>query len=76
MVKKQFTNPEKFFQKFGARIRQVRQERDLTQEDMFDLGFSYRFFQRIEAGKPIHLKTALRLADAFRVSIEYLFKNL
>lgn len=76
MAKKQSTNPEKFFKKFGARVKQLRLDRDWTQEDMFSLGFSYRFYQRIEAGKPIHMRTVLKLADAFGIPVKELLSDL
>lgn len=75
MARKRYDNPDEFFKKFGARIRELRLERELTQEDMMDFDFSYRFYQRIEAGKPIHMKTVLKLADAFEMKVEDLLKG-
>ena len=61
MAATRYRNEERFFKAF------------LTQEDMMDFGFSVRFYQRIEAGKPIHMRTVLKLADALDVSLKQLF---
>jgi transcriptional regulator with XRE-family HTH domain len=52
---------------FGRRVRALREARALTQEDMMDLGFSLRHYQRIEAGRSITLRTMWKLAKAFKV---------
>ena len=66
---------DRLFKKFGHRCSQIRIEKGLTQEAMADYGFSTRFYQRIEAGKPIHLRTVFKLAKAFKVSVADLFRN-
>ncbi len=48
-------------------MRALREARDLTQEDMMELGFSLRHYQRIEAGRSITLRTMWKLAKAFKV---------
>jgi len=48
-------------------MRALREARDLTQEDMMELGFSRRHYQRIEAGRSITLRTMWKLAKAFEV---------
>lgn len=52
---------------FGRHVRALREARALTQEDMMDLGFSLRHYQRIEAGRSITLRTMWKLAKAFKV---------
>jgi transcriptional regulator with XRE-family HTH domain len=52
----------------GRRVRQLRLERKLTQEDMGDHGFVVRHYQRIEAGRSVTVKTIWKLAQAFDVS--------
>lgn len=52
---------------FGRRVRALREARALTQEDMMDLGFSLRHYQRIEAGRSVTLRTVWKLAKAFKV---------
>lgn len=68
-----YENKDKFFRRLGATVRKFRAKAGLTQEDMMDFGFSVRFYQRIEAGKPIHMKTILKLADALNISLKQLF---
>jgi transcriptional regulator with XRE-family HTH domain len=53
---------------FGRHVRALREARALTQEDMMDLGFSLRHYQRIEAGRSITLRTMWKLAKAFKVA--------
>lgn len=48
-------------------MRALREARALTQEDMMDLGFSLRHYQRIEAGRSITLRTMWKLAKAFKI---------
>ena len=52
---------------FGRHVRALREARALTQEDMMDLGFSLRHYQRIEAGRSITLRTMWKLAKAVKV---------
>ena len=60
---------ERFCRRLGRRIAGLRQDRGLTQEDMGRFGFAWRRYQRIEAGQPITMRTAYRLAKAFSVSV-------
>lgn len=73
MAATRYRNEERFFKAFGAVVKQRRLKAGLTQEDMMDFGFSVRFYQRIEAGKPIHMRTILKLADALDVTLKQLF---
>jgi transcriptional regulator with XRE-family HTH domain len=75
MARPVYDNDEKFFKKLGARIKELRLERGKTQEDMMSC-FPLRFYQRIEAGKSIHMKTALKVCNAFGITLEKLFKDL
>jgi transcriptional regulator with XRE-family HTH domain len=60
----------------GHRVRQLRLERNLTQEDMGRFGFEYRYYQRIEYGeKNLSLKTLNKLAKAFGVSPDALLRT-
>lgn len=65
-----------FFKLLGVRVRHLRLSHGWTQEQMSEFGFSLRHYQQIEFGRPINLKTALRLADAFKVDIARLFRGL
>ena len=47
----------------AKRVQELRTAKGLTQEDMQDFGFNYRYYQRIEAGeKNLSLKLINRLA--------------
>jgi transcriptional regulator with XRE-family HTH domain len=59
-------NQQKFFRKFGKRIRELRKERGYSQEDMISFGFSVRHWQQVEAGRPITVSTLLRICEAFK----------
>ena len=66
----------RFCRGFGARVRRVRTRKGLTQEDMMDLGFSLRHYQRIEAGRSVTLRTIWKLARAFDVPLTALLGRL
>ncbi len=59
---------------FGNRLRHLRKARKLRQLDVEDLGLSYKYYQRLEAGQvnPT-LLTMHKLAVAFEVSVGDLF---
>lgn len=67
---------EKFFRALGQRVRKLRKRKGYTQEDMIGLGFSARHWQQIEAGRPITVRTLLRICNAFRISLEHLIGHL
>ena len=54
-----------FFKELGARIRKLREEAGYSQEDMLSHGYSVRYWQKVEAGKPITLRTLLRICRLF-----------
>jgi len=66
----------KFFLALGARIKALRKGKGHTQEDMISLGFSARHWQQIEAGRPITLKTFLRICDTFDIQAARLIDGL
>lgn len=59
---------------FGNRIRELRKEKKLRQEDMAkELGITPRHYQKIEYGNVnIPTLTLCALADYFEVTTEYL----
>lgn len=67
---------KRFFRALGHRVRTLRTERKLSQEDMISFGFSVRHWQMIEAGRPCTVFTLLRVCDAFEVSMERLVVEL
>jgi len=66
----------KFFQGLGQRIKRLRKSRGHTQEDMIGFGFSARHWQQIEAGRPITIRTLLRICDTFGVQVVQLVDGL
>ena len=66
----------RFFRAFGERVRDLRKTRKYTQEDMIGFGFSARHWQQIEAGRPITVRTLLRICDTFRIRVNTLVNDL
>jgi transcriptional regulator with XRE-family HTH domain len=66
----------KFFGALGKRVRSIRERRHCTQEDMIDFGFSARHWQQIEKGRPITMKTLLRITIALDVPLSKLVRGL
>ncbi len=66
---------ERFQAKFGARLRAMREERGLTQEQTAEMiGINWRHLQKIEAGQiNVTLFTLHRCARAFGVEVPALF---
>lgn len=69
-------NRKRFFVRLGKRIRELRQTRGRSQEDMISYGFSARHWQQIEAGRPITVSTLLRVCAVFEMSIDRLVRGL
>jgi len=65
-----------FFRALGRRVREIRKRKGLSQEDMISFGFSARHWQQIEAGRPITLRTLLRICDTFRMPLVRLLRGL
>ena len=61
MLAKDTELDRKFFAALGQRIQMLRKRRGYSQEDMISFGYTVRYWQRIEAGKPITLRTLLRI---------------
>jgi transcriptional regulator with XRE-family HTH domain len=69
-------NERQFFRAFGQRVRKLRKSNGYTQEDMIGFGFSARHWQQIEAGRPITIKTLLRICDTFGIRATQLIEGL
>jgi transcriptional regulator with XRE-family HTH domain len=65
-----------FFRALGERVKKLRIAGGHTQEDMIGFGFSARHWQQIEAGRPITIKTLLRICDTFGVRAAQLIDGL
>jgi len=60
--------------RLASNIKMHRNKLALTQEDMMDFGFNYRFFQKLESGTYCpSLRTLHRVASALKVDIKDLF---
>jgi len=66
----------KFFKALGRRVKELRQRREHSQEDMISFGFSARHWQQIEAGRPITVTTLLRICGVFKVRVEEVVRGL
>jgi transcriptional regulator with XRE-family HTH domain len=60
----------KFFTALGQRIQMLRKRRGYSQEDMISFGYTVRYWQRLEAGKPITLRTLLRICAILGTTAE------
>ena len=69
-------NEDRFARGLGLRIKELPRRRGYTQEGIIALGFSARHWQQIESGRPITVRTLLRIAVAFTVPIEHLVRRL
>lgn len=58
---------DEYCERFGRRVRELRDKLGYTQEEMTDFGFSLRHYQRIEAGRSVTLRTIWKLAAALEV---------
>jgi transcriptional regulator with XRE-family HTH domain len=65
-----------FFRALGTRIKRLRKSHGYTQEDMIGYGFSARHWQQIEAGRPITIRTLLRICETFGVRAANLIEGL
>ena len=65
-----------FFRALGARVKKLRKTHGYTQEDMIGFGFSARHWQQVEAGRPITIRTLLRISRTFGVSASRLIEGL
>jgi transcriptional regulator with XRE-family HTH domain len=65
-----------FFQSLGRRIRQLREARGYTLDDMISWGFSARHWQQIEKGHPTTCTTMLRITLVFNISLSKLIRGL
>jgi transcriptional regulator with XRE-family HTH domain len=67
---------QKFFRALGQRIRELRKKHGYSQEDMISFGFSARHWQQIEKGRPITVRTLLRICDVFKTRMNNIVRGL
>ena len=66
----------KFFKGLGSRIKALREKAGYSQEDMLSHGYSVRYWQKIEAGKPITLRSLLRICRLFSTPMADIVRGL
>jgi len=66
----------KFFKGLGSRVKELREKAGYSQEDMLSHGYSVRYWQKIEAGKPITLRTLLRICRLFSTPMADIVRGL
>lgn len=59
------TDLKKFFRAIGGELRRARKRVSMTQESVISHGLSARHFQMIEAGRPMTLRTFVKLCLIF-----------
>jgi len=67
---------QKFFNALGRRIKSLRKKHGYSQEDMISFGFSARHWQQIEAGRPITVRTLLRICSTFKIRMDRVVRGL
>ena len=66
----------KLLAKIAKNIKTARLKKKLTQEDMIQFGFGYRFYQKLESGRySFNLFTLHRVAAALKVNIQDLLRR-
>jgi transcriptional regulator with XRE-family HTH domain len=65
-----------FFKSLGVRIRELRKSAGYSQEDMISHGYSVRYWQKVEAGKPITLRTLLRICLLFATPMSEVVRDI
>jgi len=69
--------PEKINIDFGGKLKEIRQQQNMTQEKLAELTrTSYKYIQRIEGKNPpdIRLSTIERIAKALKIRVSQFFK--
>ncbi|HKZ02319.1 MAG TPA: helix-turn-helix transcriptional regulator [Pyrinomonadaceae bacterium] len=66
----------RFFKALGQRIKALRKQHGYSQEDMISFGFSARHWQQIEAGRPITVRTLLRICNVFKIRMDRVVRGL
>ena len=60
--------------RLGLRLKELRSAKGLRQEDLESLGFSYRYYGKIERGLVnVTIETLARLCEIFEVGLSDLF---
>jgi transcriptional regulator with XRE-family HTH domain len=65
-----------FFKRLGARLRQFREDRGWSSEDMLTRGIGAKHWQQMETGRPVTGETLLRICQAFDITLSVLVSDL
>lgn len=66
---------EELLSKVANNIKTIRTSKGLTQQNMAEEGFNYRYYQKIESGRQsLNLETLHRIAVILRVEVSDFFK--
>lgn len=65
-----------YFRLLGERVRRERKRRGWTLAQFEERGISLRHVQFVEAGRPVRMVTALRIAEAFGIDLGKLIAGL
>ena len=65
-------------QKFGNRVRELRKQRNVSQEKFaYSIGMDRTYLASVESGKRnISLENIKKIADGFGIELEKLFKGI
>lgn len=72
------TKEEKYFQKLGAKIKRLREEKEIDQKSFaFDCEIGRTQLYMIEKGRTNpRLLTLMKIADGLEISVDELLKNI
>lgn len=66
---------DKLLKRISQNIRTARESKGLTQEQMSELGFNYRHYQKLESGSySPSLQTLYRVAKALKIELKQLIE--
>lgn len=66
---------QRFFKALGNRLRELRRQNELTQENMGEYGFAPRHWQLMESGRHMNVETLFRICDVLEVSLVQLVQE-
>jgi transcriptional regulator with XRE-family HTH domain len=65
-----------FFKRLGSRLQGIRLARGWKLDDMETVGFDAKHWSQIEGGRPITVKTMLRICESLDVTLDQLLTGL
>ncbi|MFG1492683.1 helix-turn-helix transcriptional regulator [Halobacteriovorax sp. ZH4_bin.1] len=66
---------EELLSKVANNIKTIRTSKGLTQQNMAEEGFNYRYYQKIESGRQsLNLETLYRISKVLKVDVVDLLK--